>query len=225
MLGQNDRTTTKSTTAGMQLQATNTDQLFGHDNRFTIGGSFSTSVTNFTASAELGTIGPNYVVSGSGIFLGQSGDPISIGPVSLRTVNQYTGIYAVDTFDVTKAFSITAGGRFNDARIKLEDQIGSALNGYNTYDRFNPMIGGTYRITPELTAYAGYSEANRAPTPLELGCADPARPCIIAAFLVSDPPLQQVVSQHRRGRPARHQGTEHRHARLEDRRLPRQEHE
>jgi outer membrane receptor protein involved in Fe transport len=45
-----------------------------------------------------------------------------------------------------------------------------------------------------LTAYAGYSEANRAPTPLELGCADPARPCLIAAFLVSDPPLKQVVS-------------------------------
>ena len=62
----------------------------------------------------------NYVVSGSGIFLGQSGDPISIGPVSLRTVNQYTGIYALDTFDVTKAFSITAGGRFNDA----QDQAG-----------------------------------------------------------------------------------------------------
>jgi outer membrane receptor protein involved in Fe transport len=194
VLGENDRTTTKSTTAGMQLSATNTDQLFGHDNRFTIGGSFSSSVTNFTASAELGTIGSNYVVSGSGIFLGQSGDPVSIGPVSLRTVNQYTGIYAVDTFDVTKAFSITAGGRFNDARIKLEDQIGTELNGYNVYNRFNPMLGGTYKITPELTAYAGYSEANRAPTPLELGCADPARPCVVAAFLVSDPPLKQVVS-------------------------------
>ena len=194
VLGQNDRTTTKSTTAGMQLQATNTDQLFGHDNRFTVGGSFTSSVTNFTASAELGTIAPNYVVSGSGIFLGQSGDPISIGPVQLRTVNQYTGIYALDTFDVTSAFSITAGGRFNNAQIKLEDQIGSELNGYHVYDRFNPMIGGTYKLTPELTAYAGYSEANRAPTPLELGCADPARPCIVAAFLVSDPPLKQVVS-------------------------------
>jgi outer membrane receptor protein involved in Fe transport len=194
VLGQNDRTTTKSTTAGMQLQATNTDQLFGHDNRFTIGGSIDSSVTRFTASAELGTIAPNYVVSGSGIFLGQSGDPISIGPVSLRTVNQYTGLYALDTFDVTKAFSITAGGRFNNAQIKLEDQIGSELNGYHVYNRFNPMIGGTYKLTPELTAYAGYSEANRAPTPLELGCADPARPCIVAAFLVSDPPLKQVVS-------------------------------
>jgi outer membrane receptor protein involved in Fe transport len=195
VLGEIDRTTTRSTTAGMSLQATNDDQLFGHNNRFTVGGSFDSSVTRFTASAELGTIGSNFVVTGSGIFLGQSGDPVSIGPVGLRTTNQYTGIYALDTFDVTKAFSITAGGRFNNAQIKLEDQIGTLLNGYQAFDRFNPMIGGTYKITPELTAYAGYSEANRAPTPLELGCADPAHPCIVAAFLVSDPPLKQIVSR------------------------------
>jgi outer membrane receptor protein involved in Fe transport len=195
VLGEIDRTTTRSTTAGLSLQATNNDQLFGHDNRFAVGASFDSSVTRFTASAELGTIAPNYVVAGSGIFLGQSGNPVSIGPVSLRTTNQYTGVYALDTFDVTKVFSITAGGRFNNARIALEDQIGTSLNGYHAFDRFNPIIGGTYKVTPELTAYAGYSEANRAPTPLELSCADPARPCIIAAFLVSDPPLKQVVSR------------------------------
>ena len=194
-IGQLDRTTTRSTTGGFSVQATNTDQLLGHDNRFVVGTSIDFSVTRFLASAELGTIAPNYVVSGNGVFLGQSGDPVSIGPVSLRTTNRYTGVYVLDTFDVTKAFSITAGGRFNDARIALEDQIGTQLNGNSTYDRFNPIIGGTYKITPELTAYAGYSEANRAPTPLELGCADPARPCIIAAFLVSDPPLKQVVSR------------------------------
>src|SRR5205814_8953661 len=156
------------------------------------GGDYS--VSRIAASAGLGTIGSNYVVSGSGIFLGQSGDPVSIGPVALRTTNQYSGLYALDTFDVTNAFSITAGGRFNAARITLEDQIGSALNGNEAFNRFNPIIGGTYKITPGLTAYAGYSEANRAPTPLELGCADPAHPCIVAAFLVSDPPLKQVVS-------------------------------
>jgi iron complex outermembrane receptor protein len=194
ILGELDRTTTKSTTSGLSLQATNTDQLFGHDNRFVVGTSFDASVTRFSASAELGTIAPNYVVSGSGIFLGQSGNPVSIGPVSLRATNQYAGLYVLDTFDVTKAFSITAGGRYNDARIVLQDQIGTQLNGNATYDRFNPIIGGTYKITPKLTAYAGYSEANRAPTPLELECANPARPCIVAAFLVSDPPLKQVVS-------------------------------
>src|SRR6202012_1296915 len=167
-----------------------------HGNRFVVGTSFDSSVTHFNASSELGTIGTDYVVSGSGVFLGTSGSPVSIGPVSLRTTNQYSGVYALDTFDVTKAFSITGGGRFNDARISLQDLSGTSplLNGNSTYDRFNPIIGGTYRITPELTAYAGYSEANRAPTPLELGCANPAQPCIIASFLVSDPPLKQVVS-------------------------------
>jgi outer membrane receptor protein involved in Fe transport len=194
-LGEIDRTTTHSTTTGVSLQATNDDQLFGHNNHFVAGTSFDASVTNFTASAELGTIGPNFVVSGSGIFLGPSGKPVSIGPVDLRTTNQYSGLYVLDTFDVTNAFSITAGGRFNAARITLEDQIGSALNGNETFNRFNPIIGGTYKITPGLSAYAGYSEANRAPTPLELGCADPAHPCIVAAFLVSDPPLKQVVSR------------------------------
>ncbi len=195
VLGEIDRTATHSTTTGVSLQATNTDQLFEHNNHLVVGASFDSSVTRFTAIPELGTIGSNYVVSGSGIFLGRSGDPVSIGPVALRTTNQYSGLYALDTFDVTNAFSITAGGRFNAASITLEDQIGSALNGNEAFNRFNPIIGGTYKITPGLTAYAGYSEANRAPTPLELGCADPAHPCIVAAFLVSDPPLKQVVSR------------------------------
>src|SRR5260370_26108280 len=159
-----------------------------------VGTCLDSSVTRFTASAELGTMAPNFVISGSGIFLGQSGEPVSIGPVALRTTNRYSGLYALDTFEVTDKVSITGGGRFNLAQIELEDQIGSALNGSDTFKRFNPVIGGTYKITPDLTAYAGYSEANRAPTPLELGCADPAHPCIIAAFLVADPPLKQVVS-------------------------------
>jgi outer membrane receptor protein involved in Fe transport len=193
-LGENDRTSTRSTTAGFTLQATNDDKLFGHDNHFTVGTSIDTSVTWFNASAELGTFSPNYVLNGSGIFLGPSGSPVTDGPVSLRTTNQYIGLYALDTFDVTDRFSITGGGRFNTANINLQDQLGTALNGNHDYDRFNPIIGGTYKITPELTFYASYSEANRAPTPLELGCADPANPCTIATFLVSDPDLKQVVS-------------------------------
>src|SRR5262249_8087324 len=82
------------------------------------------------------------------------------------------------------------------AQINLEDQTGtdSLLNSSNRYQRFNPVIGATYKFSPNLTAYAGYSEANRAPTPLELGCSDPTHPCMIDNFLVSDPPLKQVVS-------------------------------
>jgi outer membrane receptor protein involved in Fe transport len=194
-LGEIDRTSTQTTSVGTTLQATNTDKWFGHDNHFVIGGSFDYGVTNFGASAELGVVQSNYVVDGSGIFLGPSGNPVSDGPVSLRTTNAYTGLYALDTFDVTKDFSISAGGRLNVAHIQLQDQLGGALDGDYTYTRFNPMIGATYKITPNVTAYGGYSEANRAPTPLELGCANPAQPCILASFLVSDPPLKQVVAR------------------------------
>lgn len=197
IFGEIDRGSIRSTSFGVSGQATNTDQLFGHENRFVMGTSYDASVTRYDAIAEIGSIAQNYVVSGGGLFLGPTGtiDTGFAGPVSLRTINQYNGVYAMDTFNVTEAFAVTGGGRFNVARITLEDQLGTALNGDYTYTRFNPVIGGTYKITPELTAYAGYSEANRVPTPLELGCADPNNPCLIAAFLVSDPPLKQVVSK------------------------------
>ena len=68
------------------------------------------------------------------------------------------------------------------------------LNGNHTYTHFNPMVGATYKLTPNLTFYGDFAVANRAPTPLELACADPVRPCLIDNALVGDPNLQQVVS-------------------------------
>ena len=199
LLGEIDRTATRSTTFGLSGQATYSDKLFGHDNRLVLGASYDTSVTRFDANSELGTIGSDYVVSGSGVFLGRSGDPTAIGPVALRTASTYQGISVLDSFDITPAWTISAGGRYNTARLTLADQLGTALDGDHRYDRFNPVFGTTYRITSDVTAYAGYSEANRVSTPLELGCADPASPCLIAAFLVADPDLKQVVSKTMEG--------------------------
>ena len=56
------------------------------------------------------------------------------------------------------------------------------------------MIGGTYKLTPNLTVYGDFAVANRTPTPLELACADPLRPCLIDSALVADPDLKQVVT-------------------------------
>jgi outer membrane receptor protein involved in Fe transport len=57
------------------------------------------------------------------------------------------------------------------------------------------MVGGTYKFSDMLTLYGSYSEANRAPTAAELGCAEPENPCLIESFLTDDPPLEQVVSK------------------------------
>ncbi len=194
-LGENDRTTTQTTSTGAAVQATNIDKLWGHDNHFVIGASLDYGVTHFGSTAELGTVQPNFVVDGSGLFLGPSGDPTSDGPVSLRATNLYEGAYAADTFDVNDRLSLTAGARLNVANIRLQDQIGTALDGQDAFWRLNPNIGATYKIGGGVSVYGGYSQSNRAPTPLELGCADPDHPCVLATFLVSDPPLKQVVAE------------------------------
>jgi iron complex outermembrane receptor protein len=134
-------------------------------------------------------------VTGTGIFIDQPAADLT--PVNLRALNTYAGSYATDTVDITQRLSVTAGGRFNIAQIDLQDLTGTnpLLTSSNRFQRFNPVVGATYKISPNVTAYAGYSEANRAPTPLELGCSDPAHPCMIDTFLISDPPLKQVVSR------------------------------
>ena len=193
-LGEIDRNTTNSNSYGGSLQATSTAQLFEHDNHFVVGTSIDRGHTNFQSSSELGTVDQNFFVTGTGVFIDQ---PLAdLAPVNLGTNNTYVGVYLTDTFDITSQLSFTAGGRYNFAQINLQDLTGAnpLLTSQNQFQRFNPVVGLTYKITPNVSAYAGYSEANRAPTPLELGCSDPAIPCQIDNFLLADPPLKQVVS-------------------------------
>jgi outer membrane receptor protein involved in Fe transport len=193
--GEIDRSRILTTSAGASGQLTSSDRLFGMRNHFTLGASFDYGSTNYSATAELGSVFPNYVVAGSGVFLGPTGDPTVAGPTDVNSYNRYFGLYALDALDITDKLTLSAGARLNIASISLSDQLGGDVNGNNQYNHLNPMVGLTYKFTPDVLAYASYSMANRAPTPLELGCADPVHPCVLASFLVADPPLQQVVSQ------------------------------
>jgi iron complex outermembrane receptor protein len=195
VLGEIDYSHILTTSAGANAQLTNTDTLFGMKNHATLGASFDFGSTNYAATPELGTILPNYYTFGSGVIIGNSGEPVTEGPVNINSYNRYFGLYALDALDLTDKLTLSAGARLNMASLSLSDQLGGNVNGNNQYNHLNPMVGLTYKITPDLLAYASFSEANRAPTPLELGCADPHQPCLMASFLVSDPPLQQVVSQ------------------------------
>jgi iron complex outermembrane recepter protein len=195
VLGEIDRTWTTTNSFGGSAQAASSAKVFDHDNNFVVGMSLDRGLVQFSTTSELGTISGNPpLVQGSGLFIDQpSGD---VAPVGLGAATLYAGLYTTDTFDVTSRLSITAGGRFNFAQINLQDELGNdpSLTGNHNYSRFNPTIGATYKITPSLTAFGGYSEANRAPTPLELECSDPLRPCLIDNALVGDPNLKQVVS-------------------------------
>ena len=162
---------------------------------------------------------------GSGLYIDQpSGD---VAPVRLGANTLYTGFYATDTFNVTPRLSVTAGGRFNIAQIGLTDEIGNdpGLNGSHVYSRFNPTLGATYKVTPNVTVYG------------ELCGSEPGADAIGARLRRSDAAVsdrqrarRRSQSQsgrvaHLRGRRARAFRRRQRGVQLERRRLPRAQHQ
>ncbi len=187
-----DQTATDSNGYGASLQATQRAELFGRPNRLLVGASYDGGSTLFSARSSLGALTRERAYAGPGVVIDQADG--SVTPVRLSAVNNYYGVYAADTLDLTSALSLTLAGRLNVAQIDLRDQTGTALSGNHSYTRFNPAAGLTYKITPNISAYAGYSESNRAPTPAELSCASAASPCSLTNFFVADPSLKQVVA-------------------------------
>jgi iron complex outermembrane receptor protein len=193
--GSIERLATTSRSWGGVIEGQERAKLFGMRNLFLAGVSYDHGESNYKTSSELGTIGPGYVVDGTGIIVSDEEDETS--PRDLDAENTYWGVYFSDALDVTDQLTVTVGGRYNYARIKLTDNTGlfEGLNATNTYERFNPMVGANYKLMKGVSVYGGYSESNRAPTPAELGCAEEDNPCLIESFLTDDPPLEQVVGR------------------------------
>lgn len=68
------------------------------------------------------------------------------------------------------------------------------LRGSHGYSRINPAIGLVWNTRPNLGFFASYSEAMRAPTAVELACANPATPCALPTGFNGDPALRAVVA-------------------------------
>ncbi|WP_298960795.1 TonB-dependent receptor [uncultured Methylobacterium sp.] len=204
-----DTVRTEATSYGGTLQATNRDRIFDRPNTFIVGGSIDAAFYGFKSGSTLGVINPDLSVTTDpnnptyGTIPGLGTGPIrtaaalGIAPSSVTGSNLYMGLYALDTLDLTDRLSLTAGARLNFARINTQDLTGFSpdVTGTHYFSRINPVAGLTYRFFPWLTLYGGYSESNRAPTPLELACANPDRPCLLPNSLVADPPLKQVEAR------------------------------
>ena len=204
-----DTTRTEATGFGGSLQAANRDRIFGLSNSFVVGGSIDAANYGFKSSSTLGVINPNLSITTdpSNPFYGnipglgtpqlRTAGALGIAPSSVNGSNLYMGLYTLDTLDVTDRLSLTAGARLNFARIQSEDLTGFSpdVTGTHYFNKINPVAGLTYRFFDALNLYGSYSESNRAPTPLELACANPDRPCLLPNSLVADPPLKQVTGR------------------------------
>ncbi len=166
----------------------------------TAGAAYDGNSVNFQQSTELGYLNPDRSVTPLGAFAdGVTGGDVDGEPfdnrVNLASRIDTASLFAVDTIRLGRAATLTASGRFNRTTIdnldRIQPQAGTgSLTGSHVFSRFNPSVGLTYR-----GLYASYSEGSRAPTAIELGCADPASPCRLPNALAGDPPLQQVVTR------------------------------
>ncbi|MCI0652882.1 MAG: TonB-dependent receptor, partial [Methylococcaceae bacterium] len=173
---------------GGSLQSAFSQDLFGQDNQLTVGGTLTQAVVNFEFDTELASLTADRGTIGSGILLAEP-------RVRLYTSLRNWGLFFSDTLSVTEQLALTVSGRYNDSAIVLEDRFGSELNARHNFSRFNPAGGFTYTLNPEFSVYGRYSESSRAPSPVELSCADPTAPCKLPNAFISDPPLKQVVAK------------------------------
>jgi outer membrane receptor protein involved in Fe transport len=172
---------------GGSLQATFLQPLFEMDNQIIIGASYDSAKVNYKADTELGALTETRGTTQSGVLLDEA-------RVRLRSRTGSYSFYLTDTVLVTDALALTFSARYNHTDIRLKDKHGTELNGRHSYDRFNPAGGFVYTFMPQLQFYGNYSESNRAPSPVELSCADPEDPCKLPNAFISDPNLKQVVA-------------------------------
>jgi iron complex outermembrane receptor protein len=197
VIGQNDYEHITAYGRGATLQFSAASALGGHDNHFSAGASFDDATADFYSGTQIGLMNAALTVLPSDLVVDTpDGSLFGATPVSLQTLDEYTGLFATDTFNVTRAWAATLSARYNVADIELRDRLGTSLTGDNRYDHFNPALGVTWQLRPTLNAYAGFSENARAPTASEIECANPLQPCLLPSELASDPPtLRQVVAQ------------------------------
>ena len=184
----NDRSNIDTNGYGGSLQLSLLGDVGGKKNNLTFGGSADLGRTHFTQTQEDANFTSDRGTTGSGVETLQT---------DVDTTNDYYGLYFTDVYSFSERWHLTLSGRYNWANITIKDNTGlePALNGDNTFTRFNPAAGLNFTPSPALTTYVSYSEGMRAPTPIELTCADPAAPCRLPNNFLADPPLEKVVSK------------------------------
>ncbi len=184
----NDAAQIRQTNRGAAVQLTHTGDWAGRSNKVSLGASVDQGRARFTRTAQEAAFNADRGTVGIGDF-----EPETDSDSTTR----YLGVYVSDSLDLDERWTLTLAGRFNRADIDITDRSGTApeLNGTHHFTRFNPAIGLSFNPSRDLTTYVGYNEGMRAPTAIELTCADPEAPCKLPNNFLSDPPLKKVVSK------------------------------
>lgn len=181
------RTRTQQRGEGLALQSTWT--LGPH--HVSLGTSFDRAHSDFSQSDALGDLDAR-----RGVVPTELQEATAV----IQGRGQTTSLFGHALYEAAAGVHLTLSARYNDTHVTTVDVgrrdlgLPTTLDGDARYRRLNPAVGLTWKLAPELTAYGGWGQGSRAPSPVELGCSDPANACVLPNALQSDPPLRQVVS-------------------------------
>ena len=195
--GSNEQSATSQLGYGFATQYSYLGDAFKHKNQFTIGFSADLGRTKYRSKEQESNFSQDRGAVPADDFEVET---------DIKANNKYMGIYATDIFSVNDQFHVTLSGRYNYVQIRIKDNLeanpdtgkftsGLTDNIQHTFNRFNPAIGLNYNPSANLGFYGGYNEGMRAPTPIELSCADPETPCRLPTDFLADPLLDPVISK------------------------------
>jgi outer membrane receptor protein involved in Fe transport len=168
--------------------------LFNHENQLITGFGLDYSDIKFNQSKQYGLVNADRSIAGYTDY-----DPDM--EVKLKGTTKTYSLFATDNFSINKQLNLTLSGRYNNTNIDNKDLLdphddpAESLTARHTYQRLNPAIGLAYSPVNNLTVYGSYNEGTRAPTSMELGCANPGKPCKLPNAMAGDPPLNQVITE------------------------------
>jgi outer membrane receptor protein involved in Fe transport len=189
-----NRSKTRQKGYGLNAQLAFNQPLFGKENQLITGFGYDYSKIDFEQSTEFGLVNASRGVDGTG----EEGDEAA---VNLSGKTKSWGVFATDTLSLNDQWALTLSGRYNHINVKNSDKLTpdttdpESLSGDHSFNRFNPAVGLTFSPNKAVTLYGSYNEGMRAPTSMELGCANPAVPCKLPNAMAGDPPLKKVVAK------------------------------
>ncbi|MDE2405579.1 MAG: TonB-dependent receptor [Sphingomonadales bacterium] len=180
--------------------------------RLTGGLSAIVSRAHFTQSSRFGyllpdrsvqtVIGPGMAADGT-----QASENAFDARVDLFTRTTSLAAYALADISLVLGLQLDLAARADHAQVRNRDVITpgggpGSLSSDPAYDHVDPAATLRWRSGQGLEISLGWSQASRAPSAIELGCADPASPCRLPNALAGDPPLRQVVARRIEGKVA-----------------------
>jgi iron complex outermembrane recepter protein len=204
----NARTFTDTTSTGGTLQLSHRAIARDRENRLVVGVDYAHHEMSNTVFTEQNQNSLSGCVAAA---LAAGADPAAACPLKALGTKVFdtqdaVGPFVQDTLELFKgalwsgdSVVLTGAARWDWVRHAIVDRSPSttpaSATGVQTFDAVQPKIGINYNLSPDTGVYFSYSEGFRAPSFLELTCANPAALCPgLQAGTAPDPRLKSVTA-------------------------------